>query len=366
MAYVRKKGNQLAIVHGVRAPETQQVEQKTLFTFCSKAEALAAVGEQSWRFQQVIEEDHPGIRFDWKKLEAEIRSNLNHLPDIYGFNRERIDDGFREALCSFAKELMLADPQMLLSSAKVIQAHRHELEYLKALIDWRLKTCEQKENEWNKDNPFYWRAMAYRRDVPGEQQEKLATLLERGQHEEAEALARLLTECWPNYADGYNTLGLIALDKAANPEDYLPAIVQFDVAIRVGRTLFPKRLKKDDWWSDDATRPYLRGLMHKTQALNRLGDNVGALVLCERLETECFQDTTADRVAIYLNSGQWTQAVKCLHVTSTPAHAAPVQVPQTSPGQCQKHHSEPRHGTQRRSESDLAGEGRKHEDRFAP
>ncbi len=42
MAYVRKKGNQLAIVHGERAAGSGEVVQNTLFTFFSKAEAYRA------------------------------------------------------------------------------------------------------------------------------------------------------------------------------------------------------------------------------------------------------------------------------------------------------------------------------------
>lgn len=41
MPYVRVRGNQLAIVHGERAPGTQNVQQRILATIYSKPEALA-------------------------------------------------------------------------------------------------------------------------------------------------------------------------------------------------------------------------------------------------------------------------------------------------------------------------------------
>lgn len=307
MAYVRRKGNQIAVVHGVRSPDTRNVEQRTLFTLYSKAEALAAVGDSSWQFRRILAEENPGVRFAWAKLDAEIRDNLDHLPDLYPYKRERVDDGFRAALRGFAKELMLADPQTLVASARLVQANRHELEYVRDLIDWRLKTCDGTHgSEFGQDNPFYWRAMAWRREVPPEAWEKLGALFQRGDYDEAEALARLLTECWPNFAEGYNYLGLVALER----EELDAAAGFFDEAIKVGRSLLPKRVRKDSWWSDVDTRPYIRAIIYKSQALNRAGDHVGALLLCDRLEHECHQDVSAavERIPVLLNAGKWEEA----------------------------------------------------------
>jgi len=52
---------------------------------------------------------------------------------------------------------MLADPQDFVAAGNLIQEHRVELEYLADLIQWRLKLREQEHNQWNLDNPFYWR-----------------------------------------------------------------------------------------------------------------------------------------------------------------------------------------------------------------
>lgn len=314
MAYVRKKGKQLVVVHGARDPETRKVEQKSLFTLYSRAEALAAIGERSWEFRSILEQDNPGIRFDWEKIEAGIRGGLDHLPDLYHYKKERVEDGFRAALCALTRELSLADPQTLVSSARLLQANRHELTYLRDLIDWRLELCDQEDSEWNQDNPFYWRTAAQRREVPPQEWEKLSELYDQGKHDEAEALARLLTECWPNFAEGFNYLGYIATERA----QYEKAIEHFDQAIDAGRKLFPKRIGKDMWWSDHDTRPYIRALIHKGQTLNRLGDYVGALSLFERLEKECHQDIAAatERVAVYLNTDQVDQARKAARYAS--------------------------------------------------
>jgi tetratricopeptide (TPR) repeat protein len=305
--YVRRKGNQLAIVHGVRDPETRSVEQRTLFCLYSKGEALAAIGDERHHFRLMLEQDNPGLRFDWPKIEAAIRDNLEHLPDLYTYKKARVEDCFRAGLVGFAKELIATDPQTLMSSARVLQANRRELAYLRDLIDWRLRLCDQTDNEWNRDNPFYWRTASSQREAPPDAWEELSTLYERGEYEDAEALARLLTECWPNFARGFNYLGLIAMER----DELEAAIEHFDEAARVGRTLFPRRIAKARYWSDHDTRPYIRALIYKAQALNRKGAYAEALILCERLEKECGQDLAAalERVPIYLNRGLWQLAI---------------------------------------------------------
>lgn len=307
MAYVRRKGNQLAVVHGVRDSKTRKVNQRTLFTLYSKAEALAAVGEEAHHFREILRSENPGLRFDWAKIEAAVRENLKHLPDLYGYKKERAERGFRSALCEFARELMLADPQRLISSARLLQANRHELAYLRDLIDWRLELCDQGESECNQDNPFYWRTISQRREVPPEEWEKLASHFERGEYEETEAFARLLIECWPNFAIGFNYLGLVEMER----ERFEAAVLHFDEAMRVGRMLFPKRIPKSMYWSDHDTRPYIRAMLYKAQALNRLERYDDALAICDRLEEECGQDISAalERVPILINSGQWKSAI---------------------------------------------------------
>ena len=308
MAFVRRKGNQLAVVHGVRNPDTQRVEQQTLFTLYSKAEALAAIGEKAYFFRQILESEHPALRFDWAKIEKGIRDNLGDLPDLYGYKKERAEGTFRAALRDFTRELLVHNPQTLISSARLLQANRHELSYLRELIDWRLKLCEQEDTEFNQDNPFYWRMLSHRREVPTNEWEKLGTMFEQGRYSEAEALARLLIECWPNFAHGINYLGLIEMERGR----FEAALVHFDEAIRIGRTLFPKRVRKSTYWTDHDTRPYIRAIIYKAQTLSRLERFDEALALCDRLNNECGQDVAAavERCSILLNSGAWKAAIE--------------------------------------------------------
>ena len=72
MAYVRRRGKQLAIVHGQRDSETKKVDQRILFTIYSKPEALEVLGrgERSGkhRFRTLLDAQNPGIRFRWERM----------------------------------------------------------------------------------------------------------------------------------------------------------------------------------------------------------------------------------------------------------------------------------------------------------
>lgn len=308
MAYVRKKGNQVVIVHGVRDSETKEVQQKTLFVFYSKAEALAAIGDSATQFQNTLESDFPDIKFDWKKIRDGLHSCIDVLPDLYQYKSERVESQFRLALTSFAKELLICDPQSLITSAGLLQEQRVALEYIRELIDWRLQQADQKPTKWNQDNPFYWRTMAQRRDVPIEGVEELSDLYLRREYEKAEMLATLLTDCWSHYAEGYNYLGLIAL----NRNDRNTALSWFEKARQTGRSLFPRRIAKDRYWTDHDTRPYIRAHIYLAQTHNQLGNFETALKHCEELEKECHLDIFAalERTPIFLNMGDYLNAAK--------------------------------------------------------
>lgn len=308
MAYVRRKGNQVVIVHGHRDSTTGKVQQQTLFVLYSKDEAQAAVGESQQWFRQMLESEHPQIRFNWKKLDAGIKDLLDGLPDTSSCKMDRIDGCFRSALVDFTRELLVADPQDFIASAHLLGEQRHELEYVRKLIDWRLRLSDQQENEWNRDNPFYWKALMNRRSVPPEAGENLGTLYANTEYEKVDALAGLLTECWSNYADGYSYRGLAAVER----EDMDAARNWYQKAMEVGRGLFPKRIRKDSYWADLSTRPYIRAIIYLAEVCNMMGDYDEGLAFCDRLENECHQDVDGalGRVPIYLNTGLWNEAAR--------------------------------------------------------
>ena len=133
MAYVRQRCHQLAIVHGERDPKAGKVQQRILFTIYSKAEALKIIGRKDKAsaryFQDLLAHEYPGIRFNWNKIIKTIEANLDILPDLYNYKTKRLQACFRDDPCAFARQLILTDPQELLSAAQLIQENQHELEY---------------------------------------------------------------------------------------------------------------------------------------------------------------------------------------------------------------------------------------------
>jgi tetratricopeptide (TPR) repeat protein len=310
MPYVRRRGNQLAIVHGEREPDTGRVQQRILFALYSKAEALEALGRGTKggaeRFRHLLKEQYPDLNFNWKKIRRTIEEHLAALPDRYEYRSQRLRARFRENLCAFTRQLILADPEDLDSAGHVIQEHHHELEYLADLIAWRLKLRDHPPGEWNADNAFYWRFALQGRDVPPDTEEHAAGLYERGEYERAAAVFRLLVDCFDGYAEGHNYLGLIALAERRLDE----AIEHFGKTIELGRKRFAPRISKKRYWSDHATRPYMRGLQNLALTLNEAGRFLEALAICDRLASECGDEVAATwhRAAVYLNTRQWERA----------------------------------------------------------
>ena len=312
MPYVRTHGNQLAIVHGEREPDTGKVRQRVLFTIYSKDEALEILGRGGpggdAHFQVLLEHQFSDIRFDWKGIRRGIEQNLKGLPEHYEHRADRLRGRFRQDLCNFTRQLILTDPQQLQSAARVIQEHQHELEYLLDLIQWRLKLRDQQPTQWDADNAFQWRFTLQGDEVPPETEEQVAGLYERKEYEKAKPILRLLIDCFDQYAEGYNYLGLIAHDERKLEE----AIGYFEKTIEVGRRLFPKRIAKDRYWNDLTTRPYMRGLGNLAMALNEVGRYKDALAFCDRLAQECGDEITAatHKADIFLNTGQWRSALE--------------------------------------------------------
>lgn len=309
MAYVRRRGNQLVIVHGEREAGTGKVQQQILFTIYSKAEALDVLGRASPKgpnFESLLRRQFPEVTFNWKTMKATIEENLDVLPETYAYRGERLTSHFREDLAAFARQLMLADPQHLLSSAQLIQENRYELEYLQELIGWRLKLRNQKEHQFNADNPFFWRFALHGRTVPPNTEDHAAGMYERGEYKKAKAVFRLLVDSFEEYAEGYNYLGLIAYQE----HDLAVAIESFAKTVELGRKLFPRKLGKRSYWVDHATRPFMRGLANLALALNEAGRFEEALVPCDRLERECgdVERASSHRADIHLNSRKWDQA----------------------------------------------------------
>lgn len=311
MPFVRVHGNQLALVHGSR--RDGKVVQEVLFTLYSKAEAREALGQGSAggasHFETMLGEQHPKLSFNWPKLREEIAARIDHLPDSYDHPEARIKADFRGAMVAFLRQLLLADPQDLDVAAEVLNDQRQELEYVQHRLEWRLRMArERKPSAFTTDTPFLWRYQGRSHDVPHEADEEVHELYEQGKYDEVVARARLLTEAFPTFADGFNLLGLVALERGRHDE----AILHFQKTIEVGRTLLPRHVRKDAWWDDHSTRPYMRGLGNLAITYNRAGRYEESLGTCDQLAL-CHDPVrvVAHRGPVLLNLGRCEEAAAC-------------------------------------------------------
>ena len=126
----------------------------------------------------------------------------------------------------------------------------------------------------------------------------------------AEAIFELLVTAFDNYAEGYNYLGLMALEQ----RQYKKAINNFEKTVAVGRNLFLRKLPKKDYWLDHSTRPFMRGMMNLILALTCEGEYKKALSLCDQFEKECGEKSSANsyRATLYLNLGDWDKVIPCV------------------------------------------------------
>jgi len=307
MAYVRKRGNQLAIVQGERDPESGKVCQRILFTFYSKKEAVAALDDrQSGLLQGLLECEYPEIRFNWKQIWWGVARNMAALPEEYEYREAEMVKRFRSDLCAFTRQLVLNNPQWLFPSAELLRQHRFELEYLIELIGWRLQLCDAKPDEFNRDNEFYWRFRLRGREVPVDTEEGISALYDRGDLDRTEAVVRLLVDTFEDDAENHNYLGLTAL-KRGNLDE---AARRFTTMMELARKRLPRRLTPRLFRNNHRGKPYRRGLSNLILTLNRLGQYDKALANADQLERVSGDDAGAEyfRALIHLNRGEFEEA----------------------------------------------------------
>ena len=309
MAYVRQKGNQLAIVHGERDPKTQNVRQRVLFLFYTQAEARAAIGigpdGNAKEFRRIIKDRHPRIPFNWTRIRKEIAKRLSILPAEEKPAMEARRAAFRADILGFARTLILTDPAAPDADRELVQEHWMDLEYVADLIRLRVASAQDPRTQPRRDGGR-WRYELRGNEVPWDIEEHAVGFYEREEYDRAEASFRLLVECFDDYAEGYNYLGAIATSRGRTKE----AIHWFEKTVKTGRTLFPRRLAKSRYWSKLSTRPYVRGLRNLTASLNEAGRHADALAVSTRLDRECGDDLAASsiRASVYLNTSRWEDA----------------------------------------------------------
>lgn len=307
MPYVRKRGNQVLIVHGVRDPETRAVEQRVLFTFYTRDEARSALGQhgqhQAATFHDRMARRYPDLRFDWKTLDEALARLMPELPEESADGGTR-HSSLRSALSVFSREVVLAlggEAPALLQEAGGL---RPQLLVFQEMLGELLAAPAGSAAEQGPHLALSPRG----RQVPLEVEERWEAVFNQGDLQRAEAAFSLLTWAFEDYAEGHNYLGLIALDRGRHDE----AAEHFQRTMEVGRRVLPRRVARDRWWADLATRPYMRGLRNLILSRVRAERYDEALAACDQLESECYDSITAttQRAAVWLCTKQWTKALE--------------------------------------------------------
>ncbi len=307
MAYVRQRGSQVLIVHGVRNPDTRAVEQRVLFTFHTRAEALDALGRdapaRAATFRHRMERRYPNIRFDWKAIDTALARLMKLLPEQSARSTPE-HEALHGGLATFARQIVLALGGDMPALTQEAQALRPQMEVLREMLDKLLAAPSSASSEGGPS----WTFTLLDSRVPPDVEEHWEEVLDSGDLDRAEAAFTLLTLAFDDYAEGHNYLGLIALRRGRNDE----AADHFRRAMEVGRAQLPRRVARDRWWSDHATRPYMRGLRNLALALVRGGRYDEALASCDQLESECHDriTATAHRAAAWLCTKRWAKAME--------------------------------------------------------
>lgn len=318
MPYVRTHGNQVTIVHGERDKSTGKVQQRILFTFYSKKEAAAAIGEgdpaDGSHFEYLLSDANPGLKFNWAELKGEIRKHMEVLPDIYPTRKAHSEETFEKALTEFARHLIICDPFNSKAGRENIKRFSADLAVIQDLIIKRKieasRPNKQEPSPFEFDDGFCWKYELQGHSVPPDFEDYAISLYDSRKLDEAKKLFSLLVRCFPNYAEGYNYLGLIALAESEPKQ----AVEHFRTTAKLGRNLFPPRITKASYWTDHSTRPYMRGLMNLALSLNQAQQFKETLVVCDQLKKECGPKgedaAAAHRAAAYLNLHYWDQCVE--------------------------------------------------------
>ncbi len=304
MPFIRAHGQQLALVHGSR--QDGKVVQEVLFTLYSRSEANAAIGAERGHFEAVVEALHPTLTFSWPQLRSQIAAQMGALPETYDQVEVRLRRDFRAALVAVTRQLLLADPLELDAAADLIAEHGEELDYLVERIAWRREMAKSRKRQASPPrDEFLWQYTRTAGHVPFEADEEIHDMYDRGELAALSARAKLLVEAFPNYADGYNILGLVAMDEQRLDD----AITWFQRTAEAGRASLPKRVRKDAWWTDHDTRPYMRGLSNLACAQNRAGRFEDALATAERVvEVDRYHCVYDARPHVLLNLAHYEEA----------------------------------------------------------
>ena len=311
MPYIRKRGRQVALVHGHRNIETGKVEQVILFTIYSRpeAEGILARPQSGIDFEWLMETTYPRITFNWKKIKMDLEAKLDLLPAAYNYRAGAVERDFSSSMHEFLRQLLANDPQELDDALDLIKKYRRRLQFVQEMIEWRIETSRRAEkSEYSRDNAFCWRRRIASATIPLDVEEIVDERYRRRDYRWLKTACELLTECYDTYAEGHNYLGLMALQR----NSLRAAEKHFKRCMEAGRKNLPRGLKKDDYWNLMETRPYVRGLINIGHTYNRSRQFDKVVEVARKLDKRCGMDVHSRCLlgSVYLNTGKWKQAIR--------------------------------------------------------
>ena len=318
MAFIKQEDDKILIVQGRRNRGGGEMEKTTLFTIRSKAEARLFLDEGTSEvgslYQRKLRERFPWARFEWTRLLGKIDDGLDALPESADYENERLRRGLMSGIVNLARELLTTDPEALRTSHQALSACREELEFVRELINARLSALDEEPSGrpfW--PDPFFWEFATRECEPPQWLVERLEHLRRDGEQDRAATLWKLVLECFPSFAEGYNQFGLIAYERG----DYETAKAHFHKAMNTIKRDYPRDIYHEHASCDSRLDPYFEGMANLILALTRLGQFAEALELTDLLESKhgYAREACEYRARILLNRGPNPDVLTCVERT---------------------------------------------------
>ncbi len=321
VAYVRRRGKQLLIVAGERHPTSRKVEQRILSTFYSRAEALEMLGRgadpaSAARFERLVEERCPALRFDWDALRSAVAAEIDHLPATYESRSEAPTARLEAEVLALVRAIHRAPRHASAgSTGGSVEESRAALEYLAEVIADRLAP----DAATTAQGPFSWRFAEGPSPAPHEAHAHLVGLWAGGEPERAERGLRVLVAAYPGHTEGHSALGRLALDRGDLPR----AETHLRRAVDLGRAALPKVVPRRPAPRTDRALAHARDLGLLAQALVRAARHSEAEATAAEL-ADRGDDRAASlyRAAVAIHRAEWGAAADLCtaHLALSAAH----------------------------------------------
>lgn len=291
MPFVRRRGNQIAILQGFRDAETQKVKQHLLHSIRTRAEADAIVARDPeaeglfGEFRRLMECSYPSLQFDWERIRAEIGELRAELPESTATPAP--GDRLSRATVEFVRALVEEVPD---------EGCLARLEVVSDLLRWAVDEREP--------DPFGWRAAFGAVTAPGALEVYSVAMRLRGEDAAAEQALRLMNDCYPDAPQSYLSLGELCIQQGQTTR----AMEYLEQARRVTLGRLPPGLPRGQYLATHRARPWIEATTALAECHASRGDYDAALVLCDEARGHGEDRTAGVRAAIHLCREEWDEA----------------------------------------------------------